>query len=139
MPNNVPEPVCKAFIVCGRVATDPQTGQGTLIGLPMAYQHHHFPTAATLGFFARVSDARGQYDVEIQLADSSGEVVWRDGPPEPLTMNDPLMYYDFLFNLNVVFPQPGEFEFVLVLSGKPIARQRFKAVRTSGQSTEADT
>lgn len=133
MTHGVPEPVCKAFLVCERVTTDPDAGRHDLLGLPMALQHHQFPTAAMLGFFARLSDAHGEYDVEIQLTDSSGEVVWRDGPPGPLAMDDSLMYYDLLFNLNVVFPSPGDYEFVLVPGGEPVARQRFKVVRESKQ------
>ena len=123
--SNLPEPVCKAFLVCREIVTEPQTGEAVLVGLPMGHAHHRFPTAARVGFFARVTDARGVYEVEVQLQDSLGDIVWRDGPPDRLEMDDPLMYYDMRFNMNVVFPTPGEHEFVLVLGGKPVATQRF--------------
>ncbi len=92
MNQHVPEPVCKGFLVCGWAGTDPQTGESKLLCLPMAYRHQHFPCPAMLGFCARLSDARGDYEVEVQLVNSAGEVVWRDGPPGSLTMDDPLMY-----------------------------------------------
>ncbi len=129
MTHRVPEPVCKAFLVCGWAGTDPQTGDNNLLGLPMAYQHQHFPCPRCLDSAPRLSDARGEYEVEVRLVNSAGEVVWRDGPPGSLMMDDPLMYYDILLNLNVVFPSPGDYEFVLVVGGEPTARQRFKVVR----------
>ena len=92
----------------------------------MGHVHHRFPTAAVVGFFARLADARGEYAIEVQLQDSAGEVVWSDGPPEPAMMEDPLMYYDLRLNLNVVFPAPGDYDFALVLNGHEAARQRFK-------------
>ena len=127
MSNGKPDPVCKAFIVCRQVVTDPQSGEAVLVGLPMGHSHHRFPTAAVLGFFVRLADARGEYEMEVQRQNSSGEVVWRDGPPEPVVMDDPLMNYDLRLNLNVVFPAPGDYEFAVALNGRDVARQRFKA------------
>lgn len=124
---NLPEPICTAFLVCREVATDPRTGEAVLIGLPMGHAHHRFPTAARVGFFARLTDARGEYEIEVLLQNGDGETVWRDGPPGPQEMNDPLFYHDVRMNLNVVFPAPGQYEFVLAVGGRPLARQRFRA------------
>ncbi|HEV3144756.1 MAG TPA: hypothetical protein VGZ47_12775 [Gemmataceae bacterium] len=78
MNGNKPEPVCKAFLVCRQVATEPQSGEAVLVGLPMDYSQRRFPAAAMVGFFARLTDARGSYEVEIQLRNADGDVVWAD-------------------------------------------------------------
>jgi hypothetical protein len=65
--------------------------------------------------------------MEVQLQAPDGEVLWRDGPPEPLPMLDPLEEYDLKFNLNVAFPKAGKFYFVLMGNGEEISRQRFIA------------
>jgi hypothetical protein len=133
MSDNKPEPVCKAFLVCRQVATDPQSGEAVLVGLPMDYSQRRFPAAAMVGFFARLTDARGSYEVEIQLRNADGDVVWADALPRTLDADDPLMYYDLRLNLNVVFPGPGDYEFTLALGGDVVAQQRFKVLQASKQ------
>jgi len=123
---HLPDPVCKAFLVCRQVSVDPRSGECLLVGLPMGHTHHRFPCAAMVGFFARLADARGDSLLEVQLIDGEGAVVWRDGPPDPVPMPDPLVYYDFRLNLNVVFPAPGDHQFVLAVDGRPVAAQRFR-------------
>ena len=70
--------------------------------------------------------AHGDYQVEVQLQDD-GEVVWRDGPPEPWQMTDPLRNYDLKLTLSVIFPEPGDYEFVLLANGEEVAREKFHA------------
>ena len=67
------------------------------------------------------------YPVEVQLQKSDGEVVWRDGPPDPLEMSDPLDNYDLRIATNVVLPAPDVYTLVLVLDGEEVSRQRFHA------------
>jgi hypothetical protein len=47
--------------------------------------------------------------------------------PEILELRDPLEMYDLKMTVHVVFPAPGVYQFVLVLNGEEIARQRFHA------------
>jgi hypothetical protein len=42
-------------------------------------------------------------------------------------MRDPLETYDIKMTVNVVFPEPGIYQFVVVANGEEIARQRFHA------------
>jgi hypothetical protein len=130
MSQQPPPPLCKAFLVCHRIINDTETGEAVLVGQPTAHQHHNYPTAQMMGFFARLASAHGDYLVEIQLQSGDGTVLWRDGPPDNLPMPEPLMLYDLKFNLNVVLPAPGEFEFVLTLNGNDVARQPFRALLT---------
>lgn len=132
MKSDLPEPICTAFLACRHILAHPETGEDVLVGVPTGHQYHQFPTAIVLAFFARLFEARGEYAVEIQLVDSSGDVVWRDGPDGRFRQEDPLKYQDLkLLNFNVVIPSPGEYEFALVLNQIPVARQRFKVVDSS--------
>jgi hypothetical protein len=69
----------------------------------------------------------GEYMVEVQLQDSAGKIVWKDGPSNHWVMLDPLEMYDFPMKMNVVFPASGIYQFVLVLNGDDVTRQRFHA------------
>jgi hypothetical protein len=136
MANSLPPPVCRAFLVCQQVVDDQKLGETVLVGLPRFHRHHRYPTARMFGFFARLAEARGTYEVEVQLRNEDGDIVWRDGPPTPWKLDDPLTLYDLKLNMNVVFPETGEYEFVLALNGEEIARQAFKAL-PAPQPTQA--
>ena len=125
MNDKPPLPVCNAFLVCRQISKDPHTKEQLLAGLPTTHHHHHFPTAMSAGIFARLSSAHGDYLIEAQLETQEGKIVWKDGPPEPWPMHDPLKYRDISMNLAPVFPKPGSYDFVLLANGDEVARQRF--------------
>jgi hypothetical protein len=125
-----PLPVCKAFLVCCNIVEDNDPRQVVLAGLPRFHQHHCYPNAPPLAFFARVTSAHGDYVVEIQLQTPEGEVVWTDGPGRPWAMPDPLLMYDLTLSLCPVFPVPGIYDFILLANGQEVARQPFKATLT---------
>ena len=127
MKNKLPIPVYMAFLTCRVITNDVNTQEDLLIGLPRAYWTRNFPGAYPLSFFMRCTSAHGEYSLEMQLQNSEGKVVWRDGPSTPWVMMDPLEMYDFRLKANVVFPAPGVYQFVLVLNGEEITRQRFHA------------
>lgn len=121
-----PQPLCKAFLVLSRIGDTPE-GEVALVGLPRRFQKSAFPAAANVAFFARLTSAHGKYQAEIQLQTPDGEVVWREGPPESWLLDHPLEMYDLKFNLCVIFPSPGSYDFVLELNGDEVARQPFPA------------
>src|SRR5262249_43604088 len=112
MERKPPPPVCKAFIVCRQIVDHPQLNDSVIVGLGRAYQQKNYPGASPLGFFARLSSARGHYRIEVQLRNSDGEVVWREGPDAEFPMEDPLEMYDIKMNLAPVFPKPGVYDFL---------------------------
>jgi hypothetical protein len=73
-----------------------------------------FPTTTRTGSFTRLTSARGGYEVEVQLHDEAGQVVWREGPADPWVLDDALRAYDLTLNMTRVFLGPGAFDFVLV-------------------------
>jgi hypothetical protein len=127
MKSKLPVPVCMAFLTCRVITNDANTQEDLLIGLPRCFWTRNFPGAYPLNFFIRCTSAHGEYSLEVQLQDSEGKVVWHDGPSTPWVMMDPLEMYDFRLKANVVFPAPGVYQFVLVLNGEEVTRQRFHA------------
>lgn len=127
MKNKLPVPVCTVFLTSKKITVDARTGDDIFIGLPRAYWGRKFPAAATLSMFIRCTSGHGAYSVEVQLQKPDGEIVWRDGPPEPLEMPDPLNMYDLRITTNVIFPAPDIYNLVLVLDGEEVSRQRFHA------------
>jgi hypothetical protein len=124
---NTPAPICKSFLTCRQVTADAKYKDTCIIGLRSNYEHHRFPASVRVGIFARLASAHGRYHVEIQVQTLEGEVVWREGPPEPWDLDDPLFTYDLKFNINLVFPAPAQYELVLLANGQELARERFQA------------
>lgn len=127
MKTKAPTPVCTAFLTCRLFANDPKTGDDLLVGMPRAFVHRNYPAATPISFFIRCTSAHGEYHGQIQLQNGAGEVVWKDGPPDPYKMSNPLELYDLRWNLNVIFPDAGVYQFVAVINGDEIARQTFHA------------
>ena len=137
MPHKPPLPVCKAFLVCRRVVDDRQKDDTILEGLPRALHAYHYPCGALLGIFARCTSAHGNYQIEVQLHNQAGEVVWRDGPEVPWLLGHPLEMYDLKMNYSVVFPAPGKFDIVLMANEEEVARQRFEALVKQSSTASA--
>jgi hypothetical protein len=53
--------------------------------------------------------------------------MWREGPPDPWLLLDPLELYDLKMTVCVSFPKPGHYDFVLLANGEELARQPFPA------------
>lgn len=126
MDRKPPPPVCRVFLICRQIVDEEKTNDSVLIGQPTAVHHHIYPTAKPLAFFTRWTSAHGDYQVELQLQDE-GAVVWRDGPPNPWRLSDPLEIYDIKVSASVIFPKPGAYEFVLFANGDEVAREKFHA------------
>jgi hypothetical protein len=122
-----PLPLCKAFLVVAQIVDYPN-GQVALVDLPRSFSKSVFPAATEIAFFARLASAHGQYRVEMQLQTPDGEVVWREGPPSPWPLADPLELYDLKLRMCAVFPKAGRYDFVLLMNDEEVARQPFPAV-----------
>jgi hypothetical protein len=126
--NKPPVPVCTSFLVVRSFRKETGTDDTVFIGLPRAFWTDNYPAAARLSFFVRCMSGHGKYPLEVQLQSLGGEVVWKEAPTEPWAMMDPLETYDMQMNLLPIFPAPGVFQFVLVLDGEEVSRQRFHAM-----------
>jgi len=121
-----PTPLVNAFLVCRRIVDDP-AGEIALVGLPNTFVAHAYPATIDAGFFIRLSSARGDYRMEVQLQTSEGDVVWRDGPPNPTRVGDALSILDMTWRLCIAIPAAGAYYVVLLANGEEIARQRYMA------------
>jgi hypothetical protein len=137
MESKAPKPDCKAFLICNQIVDDFETPGMVMIRLPLSCLNQKYPATQQLAFFTRWTSAQGEYLMEIQLQDE-GKVVWRDGLRGPWLLTDPSRTYDLRLTLTVVFPKPGHYEFVLVVNGKELARQTFRALEARDGATLAD-
>lgn len=122
-----PVPICKTFLTCRRIFTDPRFGDTCLEGIRSHYQSHRFPFAITTNAFIQLVSAHGDYQVELQVQTPEGQVVWKEGPPNSFSLTDPLQVYEFRFEINLMFPEPGPYNLVLVTNGDEVGRERFIA------------
>lgn len=124
---STPVPICKAILICDRIVD--RDNRTILEGRPRTLEARFYPCAHPLSIFARLTSAHGTYQFEVQLRTLDGEAVWRDRPPEPWLMADPLRLYDIRFNVGVAFPKPGTYEFVLLANDTEVGRHVFHAVQ----------
>jgi hypothetical protein len=130
MDTKPPKPVCKAFLFCRQITQDQRTKETSLQGLTRYVMSSVYPTKTVLALFARWTSAHGDYQLELQLQDLEGNVLWREVPPTAWPMNDPLQAFDLiLHNLEVEFPAAGKYDMVLLANGEEIIRDSFFAHR----------
>lgn len=120
---NKPAPVCKAFLICKRI----DGNQLTLIGQENWHGAHSFPSAQPLAYFAKLRCMRGKCEVQVQLQNESGDVVWRSASLESPPMQSPLQTLELKLPIVPVFPSPGDFSLVLVVNGEELDREPFGA------------
>src|SRR5262249_55500700 len=128
MERRPPTPICKSFMACRQVIHDRLSGDYVVIAPAHQLVAPTYPLVANLAFFARCSSVNGTYQLELQLQDLEGNIIWRNLFPNPLQDDDPLrVAYLALLNQGIYFPQPGMYEFVLLANGEELIRDTFWA------------
>jgi len=129
MERKPPTPTCKSFTVCRQTLQDVFTKEYMLLAPTHQIVTIAFPTVVTVSIFARMTSVQGTYQLEVQLQDLEGEVIWRHRLEPPLTMNDPLAVGILnLQNLGVYFPKPGKYDLVLLANNEEVVRDVFWAL-----------
>ena len=128
--SNLPAPVVKAFLICDQVIHDMQTGKKTLVGVFHEVRADRFPAVhPILWIYANLTNARGRSAIQIRLIDVANNHVLGSGQPPPLDIKGPLGTTEIAAQLrNVTLPQPGTYEFQLLVNDELIAT---KAIRAS--------
>lgn len=117
-----PVPVCKCFVLCKQVCVDPARQDYTVVSPVHQVFSPHYPIRQDLAVFARWTNAHGSYEVEVQLRDLEGEVLWRQKMDNPFETNDPLQTWILpLHHLPFVIKRPGKYEVALLAGGKEVA------------------
>jgi hypothetical protein len=122
MDRKPPAPVCKAFLVCREIAGRTLTLMGD-----NCYINRRFPNGLPMAIFARLTGGHGEYELELQLYDRAGNVVWRDGPEEKWLPTSPLDVLDVPWTIMPIFPGPGDYCLVLAANDEELAREPFYA------------
>jgi len=129
MERKPPTPTCKSFTVCRQTFQDVFTKEYMLLAPTHQIVTIAFPTVVNVSIFARMTSVQGTYQLEVQLQDLEGEVIWRHRLEPPLTMNDPLAVGILnLQNLGVYFPKPGKYDLVLLANNEEVVRDVFWAL-----------
>lgn len=111
---DLPRPKANAMLICDSVITEERTGKKSLIGIFENINAFKFPCIHhALSVYVKLTGAHGSYKVRLELVDLRGDIViGKNEIPENITINDPLVAYEIVFNLGgLKFDHPGEYEF----------------------------
>ncbi len=132
-------PVVKAFLVCDYVIHEQDTNKKSCIGIFHQINAPRFPCRhGQLAIYANITDALGEYVFQLTLANlkDGGEIG--NGSTPPLRIPDRLQTAELAFRLqNIVFPEPGKYEFRLVANDEQIA-QKIVTVEGTHRPEEGD-
>lgn len=125
---NTPQPVVKAFLICDQIIQDSQTGKMSLIGLFQDLRADRFPAIhPQLWIYASLTDARGDYNFEIQFVDVEHNNVLGKGTPPKITIPGPLETTEMCAQLgNLQLPRAGTYEFHLIGNGELLATKSLR-------------
>jgi hypothetical protein len=121
----VPPPIVKAFLVCDYVIHEQGTNKKSCIGIFHRIHAREFPCRhGQLAIYANITDASGEYEFRLTLVDLTDGKEIGKGTTPPLRIPDKLSTAELSFQLqNIVFPNPGKYDFVLYANGEPVARK----------------
>lgn len=105
-------PLLLAALVCDSAFQDPATGKTSLIGIFDRIHARKFPAAhGLLNLFIRLTDAEGNYDLQVKFIRLSTGDVLATGQG-PLTVRDRLAGVSLILAFQgVPLPEPGRYEF----------------------------
>jgi len=118
-------PVVKAFLVCDYVIHEQQTNKKSCIGIFHQIQGGTFPCRhGQLSIYANITEAEGEYVFELLLVNLKDAKVLGSGATPKLAVPHRLHTAEIAFQLqNIVFPNPGKYEFRLIANGELIAQK----------------
>ena len=118
-------PVVKAVLVCDYVIHEQHTNKKSCVGIFHQIQAGNFPCRhGQLSIYANFMEAEGEYVFELLLVNLKDGKVLGSGATPKLTVPDRLHAAEIAFQLqNIVFPNPGKYEFRLIANGELIAQK----------------
>jgi hypothetical protein len=135
--HRAPKPVLHAVLICDYTVRDGETGKVSVIGIFDRINTPDFPTLHPgLFVYVNMADAMGDYKIGLELlrTDSlkrlgSGEQV--------LTYTNPLAGAELIFDLrNLIFEEPGKYEFRVYANGEHIGGKPFTVVHVKAGGSE---
>jgi hypothetical protein len=126
-------PSALAILICDQIITEAQTQKKTLVGVFDKIWGPQLPVAQRLGFFARITDAEGDYKFTIRVVrlDDAEELIGQMDSPT-MHLDDRLSGIDLALNLPAMFPKFGHYEFQLYANDQYIGRAKIDVVKLEG-------
>jgi hypothetical protein len=110
-------PVMVAALICDVAVADPATGKKNLIGIFDRLWSDRFPTTRPLSIYWKVTDAEGRYKITARFVQVKGNRVLGEAQGEAV-LKGRLSSFDFLLPFPPVpFPEPGRYEFQILMNG----------------------
>lgn len=122
------KPVVNAMLVCDKVLTEAGTSKKSLIGIFENIKAYKFPCGHPfLAVYIKLTDANGSYKFKLELVSlETGSIVGRAEMPKEITIKDPLMTHELVFNLGGLrFESPGKYEFRIFANGEVFGQKTF--------------
>jgi len=123
-------PLPVAILLCDQVITESNTGKKSLIGVFDRIAANSFPIVhGRAAIYIRMADAEGSYDVEIQYVKVCTQDVLNQATGRVEAHGiDRYRETDFAIPIGAIeIPEPGEYEFRVLLNGRFFQRARFTA------------
>jgi hypothetical protein len=99
------------------------TGDHIILGPLTDVKVLTIPAVADLSIFARWNSVQGVYQLEVQLQDLEGNVIWRKAEPKLLEWHDPITMCTLcLQHLQIYLPQPGKYDIIMLANGEEVVR-----------------
>jgi hypothetical protein len=122
-----PNPSVKAILICDQVIHELGTNKKSLIGIFEEIHLPHFPAHyPRIAVYVNLTDAYGEYVLEMRLQSEKGDEVGRGETPK-VKIDNPLATCEFALQVqNLVFPGPGQYEFQIFGNGSFLASKAFR-------------
>ena len=121
-------PVLLLMVICDQVITDRETGKKSLIGIFDTFVQPRFPAEIQTTIFARITDAEGDYDIKVELANLDDDVLIGEGGGT-ISVKDRIELHDLTFKFPFTFKNPGNYEFRLYANRAYLGRIAVKATQ----------
>jgi hypothetical protein len=127
----VPVPSLLAILVCDSVIVDSQTQKKSVIGIFDNIYSQQTPFSQRLGFFARLTDAEGEYKFTVRIVYLGDEEQIVAGlETDTVVARDRLGAVNLALNLPAVpFPKFGRYEFQLFANNVFVGRTVINALK----------
>lgn len=120
------------MLVCDQAIREERTGKVSLIGIFENITTALVPTThSSLSVYVKLTDAEGQYDLELKLVhlDTASLIARGQGQ---VTAQDRMGSVEINFNLlNLIFPHFGSYEFQLSANGRHLGSKTLSVVRSA--------
>jgi hypothetical protein len=88
-----------------------------------------FPLLTEVSVYSTWRGVQGTYQLESQLMDPEGEVIWSHAETRPLVGDDRFVVHRIILHpLRVLIPSAGSYDFILTANGEEVFRTLFNAV-----------